>query len=333
MKKLLYVYVLLFILFFMFIFHIYLRHPLTNPFSKYDEQLINDDGDEYVMVTFQAGIDYWKNAIKGFEDAATELDVYTEYRGATQYDVYEQITVLEQVIAKKPAGIAISAINPDELNTTINKAVEAGIPVVLFDSDAPESAAHTFLGTNNYAAGEAGANKMADLLDGKGKVAVVTLPKQLNHQERTNGFIDTIRDKHPNIEIVAIKDGKGDQLKSEQAARDILQHYPDVNGIFATEANGGVGIANALEAYNNNELKIISFDTDKQTLDKIRDGHISATLAQGTWNMGYWSLQFLVQQNEEYDHGLYTGTTKLPNYVDTGISIVTNDNVEEYYAD
>lgn len=142
--------------------------------SRMNEQwrtggLRGEIGEKYVMVTFQMGIDYWKSGLKGFEDAAQALNVSVEYRGSTQRDVHEQITVLEQVIAKKPAGIAISAIHPSLLTATINKAVDAGIPVVLFDSDAPGSKAYSFLGTDNYAAGVEAARKMAELTGAKGK--------------------------------------------------------------------------------------------------------------------------------------------------------------------
>lgn len=331
MKKLLYVYGILFLLFFLYLYNFHFKDSLSSPISGEGNRFQGDRSEKYVMVTFLAGIDYWKSAIKGFEDAAEELDVSVEYRGATQYDVHEQITVLEQVIARKPAGIAISAINPHKLNTTINKAVDAGIPVVLFDSDAPSSEALSFVGTNNFAAGEISARKMAELMKGKGEVAVITLPNQLNHQERTDGFVETIMSEYPEMEVVAIKDGKGDEQYSEKVTAELIKNNPEIKGIFATEANGGVGIADAIQRNKvNNKINVISFDTDKPTLDKIREGSISATIAQGTWNMGYWSLQFLFQQNNDISD--IKQDQQLPGYVDTGVSIVTRENIHEYYA-
>ena len=330
MKKLIPVYIILVIVFAFYFYH--LKDGLSVKSATNRERLQGSLNEEYVMVTFQAGIDYWKRALKGFEDAASELNVSVVYRGGAQYDAHEQITVLEQVIAKRPAGIALSAINPTALNDTINKAVEAGIPVVLFDSDAPKSKAGTFLGTNNYAAGVKGAEKLAAILKDKGKVAVITLPNQLNHKERTEGFIDTMKTKYPNIDVVQVLNGEGDQLVSEKVAEEILTKYPDIQGIFATEANGGVGVADAAQKLSNKDLKIISFDVDKQTLDYIETGAISATLAQGTWNMGYWAMHFLFQQN----HASFPSKGQnllLPNSVDTGISIVTKQNVEKYYAE
>lgn len=308
--------------------------------SRMNEQwrtggLRGEIGEKYVMVTFQMGIDYWKSGLKGFEDAAQALNVSVEYRGSTQRDVHEQITVLEQVIAKKPAGIAISAIHPSLLTATIDKAVDAGIPVVLFDSNAPGSKAYSFLGTDNYAAGVEAARKMAELAGGQGEVAVVTAPDQQNHQERTDGFAATIAAEFPGMRIVEVKNGKGDQLASRQAAEEILRAHPSVSGIFATEANGGIGVAEAVRAAGSKAgsgPRIISFDTDKGTLDLVKSGDIAATMAQGTWNMGYWSLQFLFSLKHGQGGSPNAGTARIPRQADTGITVVTRQNVDDYYA-
>ena len=337
MKKLLLVYAILIATFLLFLYSYQYNEHADQSLKQMNRGLQGKIEEKYVMVNFQSGIDYWKSCLKGFEDAAKALNVSVEYRGATQYDVYEEITVLEQVIAKKPAGIAVSAINPNALVVTINKAVEAGIPVVLFDSGAPKSKAYSFLGTNNYNAGVSAAHKMAELTGDNGKLAIITLPNQLNHQDRMAGFQDTIRTSYPNIHIVAVEDGKGDQLASERIAAKVIKDHPDLTGIFATEANGGVGVGNAVKSLNRlSQVKIIGFDTDKGTLDMVKNGTISATLAQGTWNMGYWSLMHLLHlQKEAQKSHLPLQNAKeplVPTYVDTGITIVTKENVDIYYA-
>jgi ribose transport system substrate-binding protein len=333
MKKLILIYIFLIGIFIIYVYHYHLQFSRFSYFGQEERVSQGKIDEKYVMVTFQSGMDYWKNCLKGFEDAAEALNVSVEYRGATQYDVNEQVTVLEQVIAKKPAGIAISAINSNALTETINKAVDKGIPVVLFDSNAPSSKAFSFLGTNNYNAGATAAHKMAALLGKRGKVAVITLPNQLNHQERTKGFLETIYKEYPRIKVVAVKDGKGDQLASKQVAMEVLQQYPDLAGIFATEANGGVGIGEAISlSEKRTKVKVISFDTDKRTLDMVKQGIISATLAQGTWNMGYWSLQFLFHLHHKLTPSLQPNYSLLPPYMDTGITVVTKENVESFYA-
>ncbi|WP_407271345.1 substrate-binding domain-containing protein [Radiobacillus sp. PE A8.2] len=329
MKKLLFIYLLLIGIFVLYVYNYQAQEASTRQWSE--NQLRGNMDETYVMVTFQVGMDYWKRALKGFEDAAEALNVSVEYRGATQYDVNEEITVLEQVIAKNPAGIAVSTMDPEALNPVIDKAVDAGIPVVMFDADAPASKAYSFLGTDNYNAGVEAAHKMAELLNEKGEVGLITQPHQLNHQQRTEGFQDTMFTEYPNLKVVSIKDGRGDQMLSKEAAEEMLKENPDLDGIFATEANGGVGVGQAVIANNlQNSMKIISFDTDKGTLDMIEDGVISATLAQGTWEMGYWSLQFLFHLQHEIVEQVDT-STPLPRYMDTGVTVVTKENVDSYY--
>lgn len=336
MKKLILVYIILISAFLLNLVN-YQSQEIPASSNGTGEGLQGEIDEKYVMVTFQVGNDYWKNVLKGFEDAANSLNVLVEYRGATQYDVNEQITVMEQVIAKKPSGIALSSMHPTALNVTIDKAIDAGIPVVLFDSDAPDSNAYSFLGTNNYNAGVIAAHEMANLVDKSGKVAVITLPKQQNHIDRSEGFKETMDKFYPEIIMVAVKDGKGDQLVSRKAALDLLDENPDLKGIFATEANGGVGVGEAtLSIKKDQQVKIVSFDTDKQTLDMVKDGTIAATVAQGTWNMGFWSLQYLFQLhhgvikpvNEQQD----TESLRAVPIMDTGITIVTRKNIENFYA-
>ncbi|NGZ77592.1 substrate-binding domain-containing protein [Saccharibacillus alkalitolerans] len=315
------------------------RHAYVNSAGEgsfRSEELRGELGENYVMVTFLSGIEYWKSCLKGFEDAAEALNVSIEYRGATQYDAREQITVLEQIIAKKPAGIAISAIDPSSLTGVIDKAVDAGIPVVVFDSGAPGSKAYSFLGTDNYAAGATAADQMAELLGGQGKVAVITLPSQQNHDERTRGFRDTIEKRHPDIKVVAVEDDKGDAMAAKELTKSLLKRYPDLAGVFVTEAAGGKGAGEAAKELKREEkLRVIAFDTDKDTLDMIREGSISAAIAQGTWNMGYWSLQYLFHLHHDLtipSPAASGDVSPLPVGVDTGISVVTPENVDDYYA-
>ncbi|MDO3410259.1 substrate-binding domain-containing protein [Saccharibacillus sp. CPCC 101409] len=335
MKKTALLYVVLIAAFLAYVVqHVYTNSESERSFRS--EELRGELGENYVMVTFLSGIEYWKSCLKGFEDAAEALNVSIEYRGATQYDAREQITVLEQIIAKKPAGIAISALDPTSLTGVIDKAVDAGIPVVLFDSGAPGSKAYSFLGTDNYAAGEAAADRMADLLGGKGKVAVVTLPSQQNHDERTQGFREAVAQSYPGMRVVAVEDDKGDAMVAKDLTEKLLDKYPDLAGVFVTEAAGGKGAGEAAgELEREEKLRVIAFDTDKDTLDMIREGSISATIAQGTWNMGYWSLQYLFHLHHDLtipSPAASGDVSPLPVGVDTGISVVTPENVDDYYA-
>lgn len=323
-------------LFLLFFWYYGIRDDKQDDWNENRIGLMGDIEEKYVLVTFQSDLDYWRSIMKGFEDAAQVLNVSVEFRGSSQYDTNEEITVLEQVIARKPAGIAVTAINPEALNATIDKAVNAGIPIVLFDSGAPDSKANSFLGTNNYSAGATAARELGRLLSGQGEVAVVTQLNQLNHQDRTKGFVETLQQEFPLIKIAQIADGKSSVQGAAQATNELLAVYPEIDGFFATQATGGVGVGQTLKARGlSGQRVVIGFDTDKGTLDMVKDGTINATLAQGTWNMGYWSLIELFHQNHDLvqpDSEDMNGAHPLPPFIDTGITIVTKDNVNNYYA-
>lgn len=296
-----------------------------------------DPNEEYAMVTFLSGIEYWKGCWKGFEAAGKMYGVKTVYGGAAEYDVNQAVTVLEQMIANKPAGMAITCINPDAYKESIQKAMEAGIPVVTFDADSPDSGRYSFLATGNEAAGAMAAKYMAECLGEAGDVAVVTLPGQLNHDQRLAGFKNTIEKDYPNMKVVQVENGGGEQTSAAAAASGILQANPNVKGLFCTDATSGVGAVAAIKETNRTDVKIISFDTDKGTLDAIKEGTIEASIAQGTWNMGFWSFQMLFQLKHNMinpcEGWKEKGINPLPPYVDTGVSVVTKDNVDAFYAD
>lgn len=309
----------------------------TASFAITKNVFVGNPKEEYYMVTFVSGIEYWKGCYKGMQDAAVLLGVKTFYTGAPQPDVNQEATVLEQVIAKKPAGIAITCANPDALKAPINKAIAAGIPVVTFDADSPESGRYCYLGTSNYSAGATAANYLGKLLGSQGKVAVSTVTGQLNHEQRKAGFVETLAKKYPNIKVVAIGNDNNDQTKAATLIAGFLQAHPGLKGIFCTDATGGVGAAASIrEANAINKVKIVSFDTDKGTLDLIKEGVISASIAQGTWNMGYWSQMFLYNTQHNLVKPVIGWKTKgvnpLPGSVDTGTNIITKANVDAFYS-
>jgi ribose transport system substrate-binding protein len=293
--------------------------------------------EEYYMVTFASGIEYWRGCFAGMKAAAGLLGVKAIYTGAPQADVNQEVTVLEQVIAKKPAGIAVTCANPDGLKAPINKAVAAGIPVVTFDADSPSSNRYCYLGTSNFDAGATAARYMGKILGGKGEVAVTTVTGQLNHEERQAGFVRTLAREYPRIKVVALGNDNNDQTKAATLVAGFLQANPKLKGIFCTDALGGVGAGVALrEAKAINKVKIISFDTDQGTLDLIKNGIVSASIAQGTWNMGYWSLHYLYNVRHNLVRPVKDwrrkGINPLPSVVDTGTNIVTKKNVDAFYS-
>lgn len=293
--------------------------------------------EQYYMVTFFSGGEYWKGCFKGFEDASKLYGAKVVYTGANQGDVNQEVTVLEQVISKKPAGIAVTCVNPDGLAIPIKKAMEQGIPVVTFDADSPASGRYSFLATGNYQAGVIAARTIAKLVGEEGEVGMIQVPGLLNLEQRGQGFKETIAKEFPKMKVVQTVNGKLDQAEGAKVTAGMLQAYPNLKGIFASDSTAGVGAGTAIkEAKKAGEIKVVSFDTDKGTLDMIKEGVLHASIAQGTYNMGFWGFNYIyfLKHNliNPIDGWKEKGVNPLPPYVDTGVSVVTKENVDAFYT-
>ena len=294
---------------------------------------------EYYMVSFYAGADYFKGSFAGFKAAADALGVTAIYMGSPGTDMNAEVTVLDQVIAKNPKGIAVSCVNPDGMKASIQKAIAQGIPVVTFDADSPDSGRYCFLGTSNYNAGAVAAKALGQLLNGTGSVGVLQVPGLLNLQERVQGFEDTLASTYPNIKVVQTVNGNLDETTGAKVTSAMIQAHPDIVGIFGSDASAGVGAATAVkEAGKAGEIKIVAFDTDTGTLDLIKAGVISGSIAQGVYNMGWWSFSMLYDINggsgnfNPVEGWKELKLNPLPQNVDTGAVVVTKDNVDAFYT-
>lgn len=308
----------------------------TNTGTTANDKFKGDPSKEYYMVTFVSGYPFWKDCYAGFEAAGKMYGVKTVYGGTTEYDVNAAVTALDQIIAKKPAGIAVSCMDAKAYQPSINKAIAAGIPVVTFDSDSPNSNRLTFIGTQNYQAGAVAARYIGKQLGGNGTVAAATTLGQTNIKERTQGFEDTIKKEFPNIKVAQIVDAGTDQVTAATAVSNLLKKNSDVNYIFCSLQAAMVGAQKALQETNlTGKVKIVGFDTDKTTLDAIKSGEVEASISQGPWCEGYWSMNYLFFTSQSLMNPVDNWQAKkyptLPASADSGSTVVTKDNVASFY--
>lgn len=299
--------------------------------------LVADEDETYYMLAFYSGIEYWKGCYNGFTKAAEMYGAKTEFGGPTTSDIATYVDYIRSVIAKKPAGIALTCNDSTGLIDVINEARAAGIPVVTYDSDSAMSDRLAYLGTGNYNAGVEAAKFIAEEVGHSGEVAIVGSPSGSESQiDRINGFTEYIESNEPDMKVVAIEDGKADSVESSKAAASIMQAYPNLKGFYTTSAQMGAGVATAVEENGKaGEIKICAFDTDNATLDFIKDGVITGSVAQGVELMGFWSFQFLYQTYNDLvvDDWEENNLTPLPTTVDTGVSIVTKENADLFYSE
>lgn len=289
----------------------------------------------YVLIAPHIGIQYWQVHKAGLEAAAQELKVQTVFTGVMGDSIEDQVKIMDQQVAKRPAGILIGPLNAAALTPSINRAIRAGIPVVTVDTDAPDSARLAYIGTNGYAAGQLAADMMAKLLGEKGDVGISNLLGFATCEERAAGFRDRVREKYPNMKVVAEVDDKADPEIATKTNTEMLIANPSIRGVFGVNAVSGTGMGAAVKSVNKvGKVKLIAFDPMPQTLALIKDGVVEATMVQRTYAMSYYALKMLY----DYSHGtleLVKGwnvkeaqkkVNTLPQRVDTGIMVVDKSN-------
>jgi ribose transport system substrate-binding protein len=235
-------------------------------------------------------------------------------------DQLKQKEILESYITQKVDGIAISALNADFLTATINRAVDAGIPVVTWDSDAPKSKRIAFYGVDDRASGRILGEQTIKLLNGKGKVAIINSVGAANLQARLEGAQEALAHA-PGIEIVEVYDLKEDVIRCAEIMATGGRRYPDLAAWIAV---GGwpVFTRNATASVDSSKTKVISFDTIDPALDLLREGKVHVLLGQKYFGWGSESVKLL--------HQIKNGHMPTSTIIDSGVDVVTKDNVEQY---
>ncbi len=125
--------------------------------------------EEYIFVSCMGNLEFFNAHKYGWQWAGEKLDVKTTYVGPAEYDLSAMIMAFDQAIARQPKGIVVFGVEP-VLTPQIDKAVDAGIPVVTILGDLPESKRLTFVGSHQYDLGYIGGKKLAEDLGSKGKL-------------------------------------------------------------------------------------------------------------------------------------------------------------------
>jgi ribose transport system substrate-binding protein len=244
------------------------------------------------------------------------------WSGPTSADQLKQKEILESAITQKVDGIAISTLNGDFLTETINKAMDAGIPVITWDSDAPKSKRIAFYGVDDYAGGRILGEETVRRIGGKGKVAIITSMGATNLQRRLDGMKEALA-KAPGIQIVEVFDIKEDTVRCAELIATGTNRYPDLAAWLST---GGwpVFTRNASAAIDPAKTKLVAFDTIQPALDLMREGKVAVLVGQKYFGWGSESVKLLY----DIKHGKMPAAT----IIDSGLDVVTRENVEDYAA-
>jgi ribose transport system substrate-binding protein len=291
--------------------------------------------EEYIYVSAMGNLEFFNAHKYGWKWAGETLKVKAEYTGPAENDVPAMIAAFDQAIAKKPKGIAVFAYDPG-LVPSINKAAEAGIPVVTILGDLPESKRIAFVGSKQYDLGFTGGKALAEALDGKGKVAILSLPGVQMFDDREAGFRAAFQE-YPDIEVVQVGDTKADTVTAVNVAKDIMQRYPDLAAFVGTDSTAGIGAATAVEEANKvGQVLTVAMDRNSDVLEKIKKGTLTGTVAQDDAAMAFWALQVLYnyvhnQAPLTVDNAAADASTG-PNVLYTATNYIDKNNLQ-YFLD
>jgi len=266
---------------------------------------------------------FWQAVKAGAEQAAVDYDVTITFEGPeTESQVDKQVEMVQAALDKNPAALCLAALDTQALIPQLERAQEAGIPVVGFDSGVDSDIPVSTAATDNIAAAATAADKMAELIGGSGQVAVIVHDQTSRTGiDRRDGFVNQIEAQYPDIEIVDIQYGGGDQLKSTDLAKAIIQAHPDLKGFFGANEGSIIGVLNAVsEMGKEGDIVVIGYDSGQQQMDAIRSGVEAGAITQDPIGIGYKCVEAAVKALNGED---------LPKEIDTGFHWYDANNIDD----
>jgi len=268
--------------------------------------------------------EFWKSVHAGAVKASRELNIEIVWKGPLKEDDRKaQIDVVQSFISQGVAGIVLAPLDDKALLAPVKQAVDAKIPVVIFDSDLQGESHSSFVATDNFEAGKLAGESMAKLLGDKGKVAVLRYQVgSASTQKREDGFLEAIK-AHAGIEVVSDKEYAGATTESASEKSEALLNGPaaNVDGIFCPNESTTFGMLLALEkAKLAGKVKFFGFDSSEKLVGGLNDDKIHGLILQNPFNMGYLATKTMqsVLKSE-----------KVEKRIDTGAQLITKANMNE----
>jgi ribose transport system substrate-binding protein len=271
--------------------------------------------------------EFWKSIHAGSLKAAGEFSaqgtpVEVIWKGPLKEDDREQqIQVVEGFSAQGVSGIVLAPLDNRALVRPVEEAKRAGVPTVIIDSALASDAIVSFVATDNLKGGRLAAERMGELLGGKGKVLMLRYQEgSASTQDREDGFVEGLK-KYPGIELVSQDQYAGaTREKAKQASENLLNRFGDVvQGIFTPNESSTAGMLLALQDIGKaGKVTFIGFDTSETFSEAMRNKQLHGIVVQNPFNMGYLGVKTMVESLQ----GI-----AVPKRIDTGVVMVTPDNL------
>jgi ribose transport system substrate-binding protein len=265
---------------------------------------------------------FWQAVKKGAEAEAAKENVTITFEGPeNESQVDKQIEMLQAALDKKPAAICFAALDSKAAIPLLEKAKAAKIPVVGFDSGVDSDIPVATAATDNIAAASLAADKMAALIGNSGKVGVIVHDQTSRTGiDRRDGFVNQMKTKYPNIQIIGPQYGGGDQLKSTDLAKAMIQANPDIKGFFGANEGSIIGVLNGVkESGKEGKITVIGYDSGQQQIDAIKSGVEAGAITQNPIGIGAKCVEASVKA--------INGVSQ-PKTIDTGFFWYDKTNID-----
>ena len=273
--------------------------------------------------------EFWKSIHAGAIQATRELaqqgdTVSIIWKGPLREDDREQqVQVVEGFLSQGVQGIVLAPLDSRALVRPVEEAKGAGIPTVIIDSGLQSDAMVSFVATDNRKGGALAAQRMGEVLGGKGKVLVLRYQEgSASTQEREAGFLETIQATYPGIQVVSSDQYAGPTRETaKRAAENLLNRYgTQLQGIFTPNESSTIGMLLALQDVGSaGKIKLVGFDASQILIDALKSGQLDGIVVQNPMRMGYLGVKTMV------DH--LRGKPVDPR-IDTGVMVVTPANLD-----
>jgi ribose transport system substrate-binding protein len=273
--------------------------------------------------------EFWKSIHAGSVKAARELtaqgtEVDVIWKGPIREDDREQqIQVVEGFISQGVRGIVLAPLDNRALVRPVEEAKSAGIPTVVIDSGLESSNIVSFVATDNLKGGMLAAERLGELLGGKGKVLLLRYQEgSASTQQREEGFLTQMKAKYPSIEVISSDQYAGPTRDTaKRASENLLNRFgSDLQGIFTPNESSTAGMLLALQDIDKaGKVAFVGFDSSQQFVDAMKAKQLDGIVLQNPFKMGYLGVRTMVE------HLLGRPVEKL---IDTGVIIVTPLNID-----
>jgi ribose transport system substrate-binding protein len=264
---------------------------------------------------------FWQAVKKGAEEKAAELNVTVNFEGPeNESQVDKQMEMLQAELDKNPAAVCFAALDSKAEVPLLQKFKDKNIPIIGFDSGVDSDIPVTTAATDNIKAAGTAADKVGELIGGSGKVGVIVHDQTSRTGiDRRDGFINEMKAKYPNVEIIGPQYGGGDQLKSTDLAKAMIQGNPDIKGFFGANEGSAIGVINAVKELNKSgSIVVVGYDSGQAQIDAINSGLMAGAITQNPIGIGQQCVDAAVKA---------IAGQQLPKTIDTGFYWYDKTNI------